>query len=506
MILSSILFAVLSPAQAQLEVEKQVIASIWNLKQVMWTSDYFDWDDFIQAGKSIIGKAREKYPESVRFEEQLQDLTTGKLNDRTLKIDKQPIRDSLINHYKSLYEANPKSASYAYLYARVLNDPEKGLEFAEKAIKSDGKSYWGYYLKASSLSDLERYDEAEKAYKKAIEIDPGLFDSYYDLAILYYYTKKPDEFVETGIQACKFAPHYLSVQNVSFAAERLSDQVKDKAKLAELQSMSISSMRKDNEGVLNDLMWGAERCYKAFREAGELDSARHYLDLMDAFAGASGQETVLLDRACFEASQGNANNALAIISRMADSGFSAYGYLTDQKEFESLLSDQKMQEVLSRMKENGRKVMKDSLASTSTPAPDFTLVSITGDTVKLSRLRGKVVLLDFWGIGCGPCYQLMPVIERFYQAHKNDLYIYGIESWNNTSEDISLTLSQYGWTYPCLVGSSEVSKLYAVTGVPSMFIMDKKGNIRFTHVGFAPGKGSAEEMYDKLEWLLEELK
>lgn len=159
---------------------------------------------------------------------------------------------------------------------------------------------------------------------------------------------------------------------------------------------------------------------------------------------------------------------------MVDNGFSAYGYLTDQKEFESLLSDQKMQEVLSRMKKNGRKAMKDSLASISTPAPDFTLVSITGDTVKLSRLRGKVVLLDFWGIGCGPCYQLMPVIERFYQAHKNDLYIYGIESWNNTSEKIKETLAQFGWTYPCLVGSSEVSKLYKVTGVPSMFVIDKR--------------------------------
>lgn len=506
MILSSILFAVLSPGQAQLEVEKQVIASIWNLKQVMWKSDYFDWDDFIQAGKSTIGKAQEKYPESVRLEEQLQNLTTGKLNDRTLKIDKQPIRDSLINHYKSLYEANPKSASYAYLYARVLNDPEKGLEIAEKVIKSDGKSYWGYYLNGMSLLSLKRYDDAEKVYRKAIEVDPLLFDSYYDLAMLYYYTKKPDEFLDVGIKAYELAPHYLMVSSIPLIAERFSGQAKDKAKLAELQAMSVSSMRKDNEGVLNDLMWGAERCYKAFREAGELDSARYYLDLMDAFAGASGQETVLLDRACFEASLGNTDNALALISRMVDNGFSAYGYLTDQKEFESLLSDQKMQEVLSRMKKNGRKAMKDSLASISTPAPDFTLVSITGDTVKLSRLRGKVVLLDFWGIGCGPCYQLMPVIERFYQAHKNDLYIYGIESWNNTSEKIKETLAQFGWTYPCLVGSSEVSKLYKVTGVPSMFVIDKKGNIRFTHVGFTSGKGTADEMYDKLEWLLEELK
>jgi thiol-disulfide isomerase/thioredoxin len=254
--------------------------------------------------------------------------------------------------------------------------------------------------------------------------------------------------------------------------------------------------------MLNNLMWGAERCHRAFLAADEIDSARLYLNKMDVFSG--GQGIVLLDMPCFEASQGNNEKALELLSQLPDKGFNAYGLLMDEKELEPLLSDPRMQEILFKMKENARKQIKDSLESR--PAPDFTLISITGDTVNLSTLRGKVVLLDFWGIGCGPCYQLMPVIERFYQAHKDELCIYGIESWNNPPEKITETLAQFGWTYPCLVGSAEVSKLYGVTGVPSMFIIDKKGNIRFNSLGFASGKGFADEMYDKLEWLLDELK
>lgn len=57
------------------------------------------------------------------------------------------------------------------------------------------------------------------------------------------------------------------------------------------------------------------------------------------------------------------------------------------------------------------------------PAPDFKLSDLSGNNVTLSSMRGKVVLLDFWSISCGPCVREMPTIEDIGEAHKADLIV-----------------------------------------------------------------------------------
>jgi thiol-disulfide isomerase/thioredoxin/predicted negative regulator of RcsB-dependent stress response len=492
-------------AESVEEVEAHVLEAVYHLQQLLWSSDFFTWDDFIATAAEIVNEALDDYPESVRLQEQLQDLTMRYLSDPRLYIDKQPIKDSLVSYYEALYEENPKKASCIYLYARVLEDAAKKLELAETAVKKDKKSYWGYLLKGYALIELKQYDEAEVAFKDAIEIDSMKFDAYEGLVMVYYYIQKPDESVENAIRACELSPHQYLSQAAHYYAQRLGEKVEDKDLLVELERAFLSKYAFQKQNEMYGMYRAARDVCQAYREIDQVDSARLYLDYMQAYASPLGMgERVDLDRAALEASLGNNDEALDLLESVAEAGFSHYGAINDFPEFEALKDDPRMKVLMERMKQNAR---EDFLAELITkPAPDFTLVSIDGEEVTLSELRGKVVIIDFWGIGCGPCYLFMPVLERFYADHKDELYIYGIESWNNSVKDIKQTLDQFGWTYPNLVGSDEVNKAYGIKGVPHMFVIDPEGNVRYEHKGFAQGEGIAQQMYDQLEWLLEELR
>ena len=74
-----------------------------------------------------------------------------------------------------------------------------------------------------------------------------------------------------------------------------------------------------------------------------------------------------------------------------------------------------------------------------TPAPDFTLKSQKGDNLKLSELRGKVILINFWASWCGPCRQEMPVLDELYRHYRSlDFTILGVNVEQNSDDARSL--------------------------------------------------------------------
>ena len=121
-------------------------------------------------------------------------------------------------------------------------------------------------------------------------------------------------------------------------------------------------------------------------------------------------------------------------------------------------------------------------------APDFTLKSQKNGNLKLSELRGKVVLINFWASWCGPCRQEMPVLDELYRHYRSlDFTILGVNVEQN-SDDAKSLLKDVPVTFPILFDTeNKISKLYDVKGMPSTILVDRDGNIRYVHMGYQAG-------------------
>jgi peroxiredoxin len=128
-------------------------------------------------------------------------------------------------------------------------------------------------------------------------------------------------------------------------------------------------------------------------------------------------------------------------------------------------------------------------------APDFTLKQVNGDLFRLSDLKGKVVLLNFWGTWCGPCRAEIPDLNRLYAEHKDEgLEIVGITIKSGTEKQISEFMKKWEMEYTVLtdVKGNEIMDVTArygraigqpITGIPTTLIINREGHIVKGYIG-----------------------
>jgi len=134
---------------------------------------------------------------------------------------------------------------------------------------------------------------------------------------------------------------------------------------------------------------------------------------------------------------------------------------------------------------------------------DFTLPNLAGENVRLSSFRGKVVLLDFWATWCPPCRVSIPYIQSLYEKHQRDgLEVLGVSLDKGGEEVLRPFVEKNGITYTILVGNREIGQSYEIKAIPTLFLLDKKGSIRFHQVGFNPEV--EKKIEEKVKQLLSE--
>jgi thiol-disulfide isomerase/thioredoxin len=120
-------------------------------------------------------------------------------------------------------------------------------------------------------------------------------------------------------------------------------------------------------------------------------------------------------------------------------------------------------------------------------APDFMLASLDGSTVRLSDLRGKPVLVNFWASWCTPCRMVMPEIVRAYGAHAAMLSVLAVDLQEN-SEQVRQFASEFGMTFPIVTDTTgAVGDAWRIggpiQGIPSSYFVDARGIVQAREYG-----------------------
>ncbi|MCB9611946.1 MAG: TlpA family protein disulfide reductase [Sandaracinus sp.] len=134
-------------------------------------------------------------------------------------------------------------------------------------------------------------------------------------------------------------------------------------------------------------------------------------------------------------------------------------------------------------------------------APEIGLRTPDGQTIRMSDLRGKVVVVDFWASWCAPCREELPVLQRLHEQYgERGVVVVGVGIDRN-ERDFRAFKERMGLTFPVVHdGAHAVAGRYEPPRMPSTFLIDRNGVIRHIHEGYR--SSNARELESQIQAML----
>ena len=132
------------------------------------------------------------------------------------------------------------------------------------------------------------------------------------------------------------------------------------------------------------------------------------------------------------------------------------------------------------------------------PAPEIVLKDLQGRAVKLSDLRGKVVLVNFWATWCKPCKEEMPAMQASYDKLRDKgFFVLAVNELEDTAR-VAEHIRTHGHTFEVVMDhNNQVANMYGVVGLPASFLIDPQGIVRERISGSLLTESRIEEMVKK---------
>lgn len=128
-------------------------------------------------------------------------------------------------------------------------------------------------------------------------------------------------------------------------------------------------------------------------------------------------------------------------------------------------------------------------AEAGKPALPFKLKDAKDNEVTLDSLKGRVVLLDFWATWCGPCKAAMPSIQKLHEKFADKpVTVIGVNCWEQKPETAIKYVEKQKYTYTLLLKGDDLAKAYGISGIPTLILIGKDGNVLEASVGFGEGE------------------
>ncbi len=155
-----------------------------------------------------------------------------------------------------------------------------------------------------------------------------------------------------------------------------------------------------------------------------------------------------------------------------------------------LMSQEANKEAMENLSESQKKLYEAGFGVPKNPteAPDFSLEDLEGNSVTLSDLEGKVVLLNLWATWCPPCRREMPSMQKLYEdLPRSSFTILAVASPNSARESLEKIrehIDENDYTFPVLLDENmEVNSTYGTGSIPTSWIIGPEGRLQARLVG-----------------------
>ena len=141
----------------------------------------------------------------------------------------------------------------------------------------------------------------------------------------------------------------------------------------------------------------------------------------------------------------------------------------------------------------------EPIATVGEAAPNFELQNLDGQSISLSSLKGKPVLVNFWATWCGPCVSEMPYLQEIHEDWSDSGLMVLAINWGESASEVEQFLQAHNLSLPVLLDTKNVvAPKYGIRYIPTTFFIDKDGIVRNKVIGAFPSKAAIESRLNEI--------